>query len=1261
MLYPQDLYIEFYPFYPYGVNWDDLITVESPFPGIDELEMYPLGNDVLSILFDFNSKVNEDVPYIWQTQRDVYGNSFTYKARRVFGMVAPFALQSSSFNTTICANQNIDLISAGWNVSMTSNEFVTYSTEWEYQANGGPWKWLYSSVSTDRTGRVDALGVHPETDIPEVRTAQQTLRFRYRNKAVYKSGTTYYSPYSPESDFVYVQPSAPTVASNAIQTTPSCSGTQYTGSITIPGSAINGGFSTMRWILRNGESTGPCDPNAAPGAANACGNFQKESDGAVPVANGISITDLTPGNYTLWVLNPGQESGNCYSPYPVTVPVLQPLTVAENVAQHINVSCYNASDGTISVTADGADTNASYGFTLLLDGVVVRPEAAGTGKSITWTNLGAGTYKVLVKNSTCYINLASIDNIIITQPAPVIGTLVATSPLCVSPGDGSISVAATGASNYQFNLYNNGSLVQQSGVTSSNTYTFTDLPGGTYTAEVVNNDAPLCPKWDSTVTLNTLTPLNIRFTSKDSVSCFGGSNGRIEVSAEGGSGTYTFTLTGNSLNKTNSTGVFTDLPAGDYTITLKNQGTGCNDESSLTTTVFQRTALNVQLQETPPGCSGQPGAVIKATVTGGSGSYSYDWQQLKNGVWTSGSFWFDTDTQIEDLAAGTYRVIITDRKSPACSITSAESTVETVSEVQITKVTVQDAVCLADGAHITVTATGGDGAYLYEWSLDGTTYHPFTAATALTTSGNYKLRVSDGRGCTVSGATTYAVTLPPAPVSLTFTLSDYNGYNISCKGNDNGFAQITATGGNGGSYSGYTYAIDNGVYGTASLIEHITAGTHQLHVKDGRGCVSTQQIKMTEPAGTLGLKVTEQEHAGCGADPVGHITVGPQGGTSPYKYAIDNGVWQDSPQFTGLAAGDHTLKVKDAGGCTSSIITTLTAIYVPLATTADITDVKCYGESNGALKLHVSGGDGNYTYQWSTPSLSGSIADNIPFGDYIINITDGKGCKQQVTYTIDQPEKLELALTSTSICDGATDGSIDAVVSGGTTPYKYSMDHGSWLNAGSFKGLSEGKYHLAVQDAHGCEASGDVTITKTNAKPEVNFLVASRRNAFDTLVIKDISLPEPDNISWSYDPKAVFLGYDNGTPLIKFTDPGSYWVEMTATFGACAYTVRKDLEISAYDPQAGPSYSVPVQVIDTVMLSPNPNNGNFNFRIKLNRKQQIVAYVYDMNGIVAGKKQYAPTLQVDDSFSVGGTVTGTFILRVITETESRDVRFIISR
>ncbi|WP_176842441.1 SprB repeat-containing protein [Chitinophaga filiformis] len=1230
---------------PYGYGVD----VQSPAIPYDPEMLFPLGNDALSIISDPNSRIKEEIPYTICTAYRENNSPIVFRARWVYAMSAPLTLQSASFGTRICANQGVSLRPAGENVVTGSNDFVAWSTEYEYQLTDGIWRPLNSGGSAYGTGFL------PYQVIPELRNGIQTVKFRYRMKAVYPSHT-YYSPYSVTTPSIEILPAAPTIAAGGIHTTPSCAGNQNNGTVTIPGSAINGGFPTIRWLLRSGTQNEACDP-----AIGNCGALDKWSDGAVPAANDISITGLAPGNYTLWMINPAADAGSCFTPYPVVIPELPPLTITENTAQHVNVSCFNANDGSISVTAAGADETASYAFTLLSGGIAVQPETTVSGKTFTWNNLIAGTYKVQVKNSSCSTVPAFTGDIVISQPGHLTGALVATSPLCASPGDGTISMLANGtASAYQFNLYNNGTLVKQATV-SANTYTFTDLAGGTYRAEIINNDAPLCPAWDSTVTLSTLVPLTVKFVSKDSVSCFGGNDGRLEVTAEGGSGSYTYTLTGNGLNKTSTTGIFTDLPAGDYTITLKNQGTACNDESTLTATIFQRTALNMQLTQTPIGCDAQTGAIIKAIVTGGSGSYSYDWQQLKNGVWTSGTFWFDTDTQIDDLSAGTYRVIITDRKSPACNVISAETTVQAVSEMQITNVKVQDAVCLADGAHISITTTGGDGAYLYEWSLDGSTYHAFTATTALTTAGNYKFRVFDGRGCMLAAPATYAVTLPSQPLSFSTVLSDYNGYNVSCKGNGNGYVQITATGGNGGSYTGYTYAIDNGAYGTSSRIENITAGTHQLHVKDGRGCISTQPVTMTEPASVLGLRVTEKEHPGCGADPIGHITVAPEGGTSPYKYAINNGTWQDSPVFTGLSAGDYIFRIRDAGACIDDTTVTLTATYAPISTTADVTDVKCYGESNGAVKLHVSGGDGNYSYQWNTPSFSGGAAENMPAGDYTINIADDKGCKQTVTYTVDQPEKLELALTSTSICEGASDGSIDATVSGGTTPYKYSLDQSSWLNAGSFKGLSEGKYHLAVQDTHGCEASGEVTISKTNIKPEVNFLVASRRNAFDTLVMKDISLPEPDNISWSYDPKAVLLGYDNGTPLIKFTDPGSYWVEMTATFGACTYTVRKDLEIAAYDPQAGPGYSVPVQVIDTVMMSPNPNNGNFNFKIKLNRKQQIVAYVYDMNGIIAGKKQYAPTLQVDDSFSVGGSVTGTFILRVITETESRDVRFIISR
>lgn len=1231
--------VEYYP-----------VSIRQEVSGTSSL-FYPVTESAMA-----NVNVINDIP-VYKCTPIISGTpteSLAVRARFMVVMIAPAPLESSAFNRTVCADEPIRFQVSGSMVVGPSDTYVKTSVEWQYSRNGGGWQDMGTSSSP-------FWNFTPAQLIPEVRTGKQSVRFQYRHKVVYPHGT-YYSPYSPPSSPVEILPAAPKLrVRSAVDSTASCKGMQ-TGSIRIAGSDIISGFSEMRWLLRRGNVTQPCDPNSPTG----CGDLDKWSPDKIPVSGGIDIQGLAADTYSLWIINPGADVGSCYAPYVITVPEMAPLTATENATQHHDVSCYNGNDGTIGITAAGADPAGAYTFTLLSGGVPAITDRPGTGNSILFDQLPAGTYRVQVKNSTCNTEVAVTGEIIIKQPPLVSGYLVATSPLCASPGDGSIDIqaSATGGvvTNYAFNLYRNGNIFRQSGVVAASHYTFNDLPGGAYRVEVINNDLN-CPGWDSVVTLNTLVPLTVNIAPVDSISCYGGNDGKLVCSAVGGSGAYEYTLSKDNLPvAVNTDGIFTGLSAGNYNVTVKNQGNTCNDRATQNIPIFQRAELQVSSAQTPVSCYGKTDAIIKAVVNGGSGNYSYRWQQLKNNVWTDNTFWFNTDTQIEDLSAGTYRVIITDNKATGCSVTSAESIIQPATEVKITSVKVHDAVCLADGAHIEMTGVGGTGNYLYEWSADGgKTYNPFTSTTDITTAGIYQLRLSDGHGCTVNAPGTYEITMPAAPVSFTSTLSVYAGYNISCKGNDNGFVQITATGGNGGNYNGYMYALDNNTYGTDPLIEHITAGTHYVHVKDGRGCVVTQQIVMTEPAAVLALAVTDKEHSGCGADPIGKITVSPEGGSSPYTYAIDNRAWQNDPVFTGLTAKDYRLQVRDAAGCVSVITTTLTAAYPALSATADITNVNCYGESNGALWLHVQGGEGSYTYEWNTPAITGTGADNIAAGDYAVTVTDGKGCRQALTYTVSQPEQLRAQLSAPPVCDGLSDGTIGTVVTGGTVPYKYALDHGSWLPAGTFSGLAPGNYHIAVQDAHSCAVEQDITISKANVKPDINFLVASRKNAFDTLVIKEINIPAPDNVSWSYHPAATLLGYDNGTPLIKFTDPGTYWVEMAATFGPCTYLLRKELEIGAYDPNAGPGYSMPVHVIDTVTLSPNPNNGNFNFHIKLNRKQKIVVYVYDMNGIIAGRKQYEPTLKVDDAFSVGGSGTGTFILRVIAESESRDVRFIISR
>ncbi|KAA2238709.1 T9SS type A sorting domain-containing protein [Chitinophaga agrisoli] len=1691
-------------------------------------------------------RTGADVPF--------FGPYATYScmnARFAYDMLPPRDITVTA-PATVCGNEQMQLYSENTDLHLFSNAVVTTALCWEYSLdNTGNWQEMDTSSASF------LLYFKPADKIPEIRTAVHNARFRCRIRARYASaGKVYYSNYTAATGSYTIAPPAPTVDPDRVIVTKSCFGLS-TASITVAGSDITG-TGNMRWLVRPGNVTTPCDPDL-----ENCGLIPDQSLGAVSISSGVQTRPiLAAGTYTLWLLNPSGTVGNCMTAIPdIDVASFSQLQVTDNGAPQTKaVTCAGNADGSIGVTATGSNPANGYYFTLQNEAHnTVRQQAFGNGATMFWQGLPAGKYyAAVIDGGTC--NATAISALIeVGSPKIIDGSVTSVRPTCNVPGNGSVTVTAvTPGLRYRYNLYRGATtLLQQSGITTNQSYTFNGLSGDNYSVEILDVDQPLCGGVRRPITVNTATALSLQLTARDSVTCFGGNDGRLQFTAAGGSGSYQFTLTktgGTAV--TSTTGNFTGLTAGSYSVKLTNQLPGCSDQITQTFDVYERRPLQVQLQTRDIDCNGASNGEVIALVSGGSTFYSYTWQQLVNGAWVTDPFWFSSYTKIDALKPGTYRVIINDNRSTGCTVTSDEVTITEPPALSITDVKVTEAIC-DEGAAIEITAAGGTPNYSFGWSVDGgnnytiftkdtrlytpgtytlqvkdakgctaeasntydislpdgqldfaidrsvynggfnvscmnardgritltatggnggpyTGYHyqldtgplqtngtftglaagiyifkvmdargcvisrsvrltqpsimfnaskedikcygqatgsilapvsggaePYTLTingqpmpldqpmgnlpqgvyalhvtdanncskdttitinysypqlsitnavvkdivcfgatgnitlsatggdgvfnywtstdnwatqTAYTSgaslpAGNYALRVTDGQGCTTDHSNVLSITTPAAPVSFTATLSDYSGYNISCKGGDNGYAEITATGGNGAAYSGYTYAIDNGPFTAAARIERIkagghiirvkdgrgcevnatynfteatlalditlvskqdvscalatngsitvagtggagglqysldntnwqtdpvfsglgagnyiiqvrdanscgislpvqvnalvplisldnvvsndivcfgekgtiniqahggngaltseyslnggaflpfdnttplapgtykvrvtdavgcsstesdpltitapaaalkatvttsdfngvqiscygladgvidlavtggnggaytgyqysinnsaytpnsnytglTAGSYAIKVKDGRGCIITDNVELKQAAAPLALTVTKVDDLLCGANPTGKISVEASGGRVPYTYSINNGGWANQPQFEALSAGNYKLQVLDLNGCIAGNTAAIKALLPAIAVTTDITPVNCFGETNGALKVNVTGGDGNYNYQWTTPGITGPNPQRLRAGGYTVKVTDGTGCGDSYTYQVEQPDLLTLQTTAPAICDGVSDGAINAAVEGGTTPYQYMLNEGVWQGSGSFEHLDAGDYKVTVQDANGCTISKDLTIQKNNVKPYVNFLVATRKNATDTLVIKDISLPAPDNITWTYAPEATFLGMDGSTPLIKFSAAGTYWIRMEALFGGCTYTLQKEVSISPYDPIAGPGYSMPVHVIDTVTLSPNPNNGNFRFRIKLNRSQQVVVYVIDVNGARAAIKQYSPGVQIDDQFALGNVIPGAYILRVIAENESRDVRFIITR
>lgn len=137
----------------------------------------------------------------------------------------------------------------------------------------------------------------------------------------------------------------------------------------------------------------------------------------------------------------------------------------------------------------------------------------------------------------------------------------------------------------------------------------------------------------------------------------------------------------------------------------------------------------------------------------------------------------------------------------------------------------------------------------------------------------------------------------------------------------------------------------------------------------------------------------------------------------------------------------------------------------------------CFAAADGRIQVAVQAGLPPFTYRWEDgsglPQRTGLTA-----GFYQLQVTDSKGCTAIKNLELNEPPELKLtALTGSRLCNGSTNGVIDMMASGGTPPYRYSIDNGRQFVAQSrFSGLAPGSYALVLMDAQQCSFSALVEV-----------------------------------------------------------------------------------------------------------------------------------------------------------------------------------------
>ncbi|MBL7922924.1 MAG: gliding motility-associated C-terminal domain-containing protein [Bacteroidia bacterium] len=683
-----------------------------------------------------------------------------------------------------------------------------------------------------------------------------------------------------------------------------------------------------------------------------------------------------------------------------------------------NPQCPGQNTG--SATAQGAGNGPwDYVWQNAVGGTMLsQSNIAG---SSTINNLPPGNYTIRVTDNTgCTANAAFT----VTAAPAFTASINTTNLTCNGSNNGSASVIVNGGSpGYSYSWLPSGS--------GSNP---TSLPAGNYTVTVT--DANGC----TTTASGSITQPNqllVSIGTQNNITCNGGQDGSITVSASGGTPGYAYTWS----NGTAGTSV-SGLSAGAYTVTVTDSR-GCT--GFMTVVLSQPAALALNLSSTTASC-GNANGTATVIAAGGVPAYTYAWSPSGG----SGNI-------ASGLTAGGYNVTVTDSRGCTAigNVVVSNSSGPTAGILSSNNVS-----CFGgtDGS-ATVSVTGSSGAVTYSWAPSGG-----NAATASgLAAGNYTVTVNDASGC--SSSASVVITSPPQ-LTATITAS----IPVSCSNENDGSLTVQANGGT----PGYSYQWSGGsVNPTDNLL---SAGSYTVTITDASGCTATATGTVNAPP-ALQLNVTANNPASCAGGNDGSATVAAAGGTPAYSYQWSNG--NTSAGLSALAAGTYTATVTDANGCTSTAqvnIGQAGALVLNLSSTS----TSC-GNNNGSATVLVNGGTPAYSYTWNPTGGTANTASGLGSGNYTVIVTDANGCTTAGNINVPSANGPGIVLNSSTdiSCPGGSDGSIDVSVNGGVTPYNYTWSNGAAGNI--LNNLAAGTYILTITDDNNCTASLSVSLTAPQA------------------------------------------------------------------------------------------------------------------------------------------------------------------------------------
>ena len=372
----------------------------------------------------------------------------------------------------------------------------------------------------------------------------------------------------------------------------------------------------------------------------------------------------------------------------------------------------------------------------------------------------------------------------------------------------------------------------------------------------------------------------------------------------------------------------------------------------------------------------------------------------------------------------------------------------------------------------------------------------------------------------------------------------------------------------------------------------------------------------------------------CFESNVGSVAISATFEEGELEYSLDNETFQSANIFESLAAGDYTAYVRSKDSPTNAIQRNFT-ISSPAdiaITISDITSPSCPDTETGSFKVSATGGTGNFTYKLSTDAefQNSDLFNELPAGDYTVEVTDENGCIKSTTLTILPPVEIAISITSAigPVCPDDATGTITVSATGGSGGYTFKLSTQNDFQTGNtFEDLEAGTYTVTVKDSNGCEKSIEVQLDPTGEVPPVPTISIQGTDGISTEV--SLMSSSPTNNQW----------FRGGTEIsgatgqsLEITQPGTYQVRVTGSSGC---SILSEVTVITSSPE-----------VNQMKIKLYPNPAEHSTKISFGRETLIDRIViYSSSGIILrdmNEQMMVEELELD----LSGLSSGSYIIQV---------------